>query len=43
MKKQFIAIVFMIGAFVHAQSVKEATGSLSALKDQTSVNVEFNY
>jgi len=43
MKKQFIAIVFMIGAFVNAQSVKEATGSLAALKDQTSVNVEFDY
>ncbi|MBC5833694.1 hypothetical protein G6N05_02230 [Flavobacterium sp. F372] len=43
MKKQFIAIVFMIGAFVNAQSVKEATGSLASLKDQTSVNVEFDY
>ena len=43
MKKQFIAIVFMIGAFVNAQSVKEATGSLASLKNQTSVNVEFDY
>jgi hypothetical protein len=43
MKRQFIAIVFMIGAFVNAQSVKEAKGSLASLKDQTSVNVEFDY
>ena len=43
MKKLFIAIVFMIGSIVNAQSVKEATGSLASLKDQTSVNVEFDY
>lgn len=43
MKKQFIAIVLMIGAFVNAQNIKDAKGSLAVLKDQTSVNVEFDY
>lgn len=43
MKKHFIAIMFMVGAFVNAQDIKDAKGNLSVLKDQNSVNLEFDY
>lgn len=38
-----MAIIFLIGAYVNAQNIKDVKGSLASLKDQTSVNVEFDY
>lgn len=43
MKKHFIAIILLISACVNAQGVKEVKGSFASLKDQSSVNVEFDY
>lgn len=43
MKKQILVIALFLGIALNAQDVKNSKGSLSVLKDQTSVNVEFNY
>ncbi|WLD23817.1 hypothetical protein NU10_00010 [Flavobacterium dauae] len=43
MKKKFLIALMLVGSLTNAQKLKNEKGGLAALKNESSVNVSFNY